>query len=40
LPVNRNNSVKLYVSSSIPTSLGNDYTLGGIVWQYRWGPGL
>jgi hypothetical protein len=40
LPVNRNNSIKLYASSSVHTSLGNDYNLGGILWQYRWGQGL
>jgi hypothetical protein len=40
LPVNRNNSIKLYASSSLHTSLGTDYTLVGIVWQYRWGRGL
>jgi hypothetical protein len=40
LPVNRNNSIKLFASGSVHTSLGNDYNLGGIVWQYRWGQGL
>jgi hypothetical protein len=40
LPVNRNNSVKLYASSSVHTSAGNNYNLVGIVWQYRWGGGL
>jgi hypothetical protein len=40
LPVNRNNSVKLYGSSAIHTSTGSDYTLVGLLWQYRWGGGL
>lgn len=40
LPVNRNNSLKLYASSGIHTSVGNDFDLYGIVWQYRWGGGL
>jgi hypothetical protein len=40
LPVNRNNSVKLYASSSITTTTGTDYRLVGIVWQHRWGGGL
>jgi hypothetical protein len=40
LRVNRNNSIKLYASSSLHTSSGADYDLVGIVWQYRWGRGL
>jgi len=40
LPVNRNNSLKLYASSALHTTIGNDYKLAGIVWQYRWGSGL
>jgi hypothetical protein len=40
LPANRNNSIKLYVSSSIYTSAGTNYNLAGVVWQYRWGRGL
>ena len=36
LPVNRNNSVKLYTSTSIHTRAGSDFTLGGIAWQLRW----
>jgi hypothetical protein len=38
--VNRNNSIKLFASSGVHTSIGNDYDMGGIVWQYRWGSGL
>jgi len=40
MPVNRNNSIKLYASGSVHTSSGKDFNLGGIVWQYRWGNGL
>ncbi|RNC68276.1 MAG: transporter [Desulfuromonadales bacterium] len=40
LPVNRNNSLKMYASTSIHTRVGNDYDLYGVVWQYRWGGGL
>ena len=40
LPVNRKNSIKLYASSAIETSVGTDYDLIGAVWQYRWGRGL
>jgi len=40
LPVHRNNSIKLYTRRSLHTTSGSDYDLVGIVWQYRWGPGL
>lgn len=40
LPVNRNNSLKLYASTSMHTRIGNDFDLYGVVWQYRWGGGL
>jgi len=40
LPVNRNNSVKLYASSGVSTRTGSDYNLFGAAWQYRWGGGL
>jgi hypothetical protein len=40
LPVDRNNSIKLYGSTGISTRTGSDYNLGGIAWQYRWGNGL
>lgn len=36
LPVNRNNSVKLFTSTSVHTRAGSDYTLGGAAWQLRW----
>jgi hypothetical protein len=40
LPVNRNNSVKLFANTGIHTSIGNDFDMAGIFWQYRWGGGL
>jgi hypothetical protein len=40
LPLNRNNSLKLYATTRIHTTVGNDYDMFGIVWQYRWGGGL
>jgi hypothetical protein len=40
LPVNRNNSIKLFASSAVHTSVGSDYSMAGIFWQYRWGQGL
>jgi len=40
LPVNRNQSIKLYGSTGVSTRSGSDYNLGGIAWQYRWGSGL
>ena len=40
VPVNRNNSIKLFASTSLHTSAGTNYNLGGILWQYRWGGGL
>lgn len=40
VPVNRNNSIKLYGSTSVHTSTGRNFDLVGLVWQYRWGQGL
>ncbi|WP_319587691.1 transporter [uncultured Desulfobulbus sp.] len=40
LPVNRNNSIKLYASTGVATKTGSDFDLAGILWQYRWGQGL
>jgi hypothetical protein len=40
LPVNRNNSIKLFGSTGVQTIAGTDFKLVGIVWQYRWGQGL
>jgi hypothetical protein len=40
VPVNRKNSIKLFASSGAHIRIGNNYDMGGIVWQYRWGSGL
>ncbi len=40
IPVDRNNSVKIYASSGVAARTGNDFDLAGIAWQYRWGGGL
>ncbi len=40
LPVNRNNSIKLYASTGVHASAGTDFNMVGIFWQYRWGAGL
>lgn len=40
MPVNRNNSLKLYASTGVSTRTGSDFDAAGIAWQYRWGGGL
>ena len=40
LPVNRNNSIKLFASTSLNTRIGSYVDLVGVAWQYRWGNGL
>lgn len=40
LSLNRNNSIKLYVSTAAVTRIGGDFTTTGLAWQYRWGGGL
>jgi hypothetical protein len=40
MPVNKYNSIKLYVSTGLSTRTGTNFTTGGIAWQYRWGAGL
>jgi hypothetical protein len=40
LPVSRRNSVKLYASGAGMTRYGSDFTVVGVVWQYRWGGGI
>jgi hypothetical protein len=40
LPVNRNNSVKFFASTGVRTSVGTDFDMAGIIWQFRWGEGL
>lgn len=40
IPVNRNNSFKVFGSSGVSTRTGTDYDSFGIAWQYRWGGGI
>ena len=40
LPVNRNNSLKLYANTGVSTRTGADFDAVGMAWQYRWGGGL
>jgi hypothetical protein len=40
LPVNRNNSIKLFAQTGIQIITGTDIRLVGFIWQYRWGQGL
>lgn len=40
LPIDTHNSIKLYGSDGVLKRTGNDYSIWGAVWQYRWGPGL
>jgi hypothetical protein len=40
LPIDRNNSIKLNVSSGVSARTGNNFDLVGVAWQYRWGGGL
>ena len=39
LPVDRNNSVKLYASTGVTTRTGSEFNSVGIAWQFRWGAG-
>ena len=40
IPVDRQNSIKLYASSGLSIRTGTDFDTVGIAWQYRWGGGL
>ena len=40
IPVDRNNSMKLYASRGVTTRTGSDFNTFGVAWQYRWGGGL
>jgi hypothetical protein len=40
LPINRNNSVKIYANTGVSTRTGSDFDSLGVAWQYRWGGGL
>lgn len=36
LPVDRNNSVKLYANTGVSTRTGSSFNVFGLAWQYRW----
>jgi len=40
LPVDRNNSVKIYASTDTSTRTGSEFSVLGIAWQHRWGGGF
>lgn len=40
LPLNRNNSIKLFASEGAHTRTGSEYDAVGVAWQYRFGGGL
>ena len=40
LSVNRYNSLKLYGSTGLTSTVGGDFSTVGIAWQFRWGGGL
>ena len=39
-PWDRQHSIKLYVSDGVSVRYGEDFTIAGLAWQYRWGGGL
>jgi hypothetical protein len=39
LPVDRSNSIKLYVAGGTSSRTGSTTNVAGIAWQYRWGGG-
>jgi hypothetical protein len=36
-PIDLPTSIKLYASRGVSARIGNNFDLGGIAWQYRWG---
>lgn len=40
LPVNRQNSIKLFGSSGVSTRTGNNFNSLGITWQHLWGSSI
>ncbi len=40
LPINARNSMKFYASDGVSARTGNNYSLFGLAWQYRWGGGI
>ena len=39
MPVNAHNAIRLHVSEGRFFSIGKNYTMLGVIWQYRWGDG-
>lgn len=39
MPVNAHNAIKLHISEGSFFSVRQNYTMFGVVWQYRWGDG-
>jgi hypothetical protein len=39
-PWDRQHSIKFYASEGISVRFGEDFTVLGVAWQYRWGGGL
>ena len=40
VPIDRRNSVKVYLSNGVSTRSGDDFFLAGVAWQHRWGAGV
>lgn len=40
LPINRQNSVKLFAATGVATRTGGDFDTIGAAWQFRWGGGI
>jgi hypothetical protein len=40
VPVSRRNSIKFLASDGVSVRTGEDFLLGTVAWQYRWGAGL
>ena len=40
LPLDRQHSIKLYVSEGVSVRYGDDFNVAGLAWQHRWGGGL
>lgn len=40
VPVDRHNSIKLYLISGVSTRTGGDFDTFGMAWQTRWGGGM
>jgi hypothetical protein len=40
MPVDRHNSIKVYLNNGTSTRTGSDFDAVGVFWQYRWGEGF